>query len=73
MTTTIPPSAQQAAQNALNALFDANSARDGAGSTRLLEEDDPGQVLEVNSDPPTDVDRTVFEDPKTFNVKVWLY
>lgn len=70
--TAIPPSAQQAAQNALNALIDG-SARDDADSSSLLEEDDVGQVLEVNSGPPTDVDRTVFEDPKSFNVKVRLH
>ena len=67
---TIPPSAQQAAQNALNAVIDADSSRNDSSTSRVPGEDDAGQVLELNSNPPADVDRTVFEDPKSFNVKV---
>jgi len=70
MPATIPPSAQQAAENALNALIGAGNAYDDTGTSRPLDEVDVGQILEVNSDVPIDADRTVFEDPKSFNVKV---
>jgi hypothetical protein len=70
MPATIPPSAQQATESALNALIGAGNACDDTGASRLPDGDDVGQILEVNSDVPIDADRTVFEDPKSFNVKV---
>lgn len=70
MSTTIPPAAQQAAQNALNAVLDAENPSETGGTELPSNEEDSGQVLEVSSPPPTDLDRTVFEDLKSFNVKV---
>ena len=67
---TIPPAAQQAAQNALNAVIDAESRNESTDESPRPNDEDAGQVLEVTSPSPVDVDRTVFEDPKSFNVKV---
>lgn len=66
---TIPPAAQQAAQNALNAAIDADNANEDSRAGSGNEEDESAQVLEVDS-PAANLDRTVFEDPKSFNVKV---
>jgi len=69
--TTLPAPAHQAAQNALNAaLADSNGAAD-LEPGQILEEE---QILELESSAPgADSDRTVFEDPRTFNVKHPLY
>lgn len=72
MSTTIPPAAQQAAQNALNAVIDADDQQDSAPASSIPDEEDSGQILELSTFPPMDIDRTVFEDPKSFNVKVRL-
>lgn len=72
--TALPGPAQQAAQNALNASITSIESQEDAsdGEPEGVEgEDSESQVLETNTLPAApDVDRTVFEDPKSFNVKV---
>jgi len=70
---TIPPAAQQAVQNALNAVIDAENRAESTQEDSHSNEEESGQVLEVASLSPADVDRTVFDDPKSFNVKHPLY
>ena len=72
---TLPGPAQQAAQNALNASIasveNQGDASDEERPTPEVDDDGEGQVLETNAPPVApDVDRTVFDDPKSFNVKV---
>lgn len=69
---TIPAAAHQAAQHALNAVIDADDAREDSPAGSGGDDDEAGQVLETDAAPATDVDRTVFDDPKSFNVKVAL-
>jgi len=66
---TLPTTAQNASQNALNAAI-ADSPPPELEAGQIDEE----QVLELESSAPgIDSDRTVFEDPRTFTVKHPLY
>ena len=65
---TLPTTAQNAAQSALNAAI-ADSPPPELEAGQIDEE----QVLELESSAPgIDSDRTVFEDPRTFTVKVYI-
>jgi len=65
MTSTLPVPAQQASRAALNAAFAEQSQNnDKAGDY------EPGEIQEVDMEEQAEGIRTVFSDPKNFNVKV---
>ncbi|OCH95786.1 eukaryotic translation initiation factor 4E class I [Obba rivulosa] len=70
---TLPAPALQAAQAALAAAMDQNKAAEENGSTNGDESLEPGEIQEVDMEAQEQKIRTVFEDPKSFNVKHPLY
>ena len=69
---TLPESAQNSAQQALNAaIADSTLPLNPAGSEAESGSTEDDQVIELESSAPgIDGDRSVFDDPHTFNVKV---
>jgi len=72
VTSTLPTPALQASQAALSAAMDQNKTEEHA-KTNGDESPEPGEIQEVDMEAQEQKIRTVFEDPKSFNVKHPLY
>ncbi|KAJ3568073.1 hypothetical protein NP233_g5957 [Leucocoprinus birnbaumii] len=68
MASTLPPHALQASRAALNAAFAEQSQNNDE-----IDDLEPGEIQEVDMEAQAEGIRTVFSDPKNFNVKHPLY
>jgi translation initiation factor 4E len=66
---TLPGPALQAAKAALNSALAENQAKTAANGDDIVEGEE-GEVQEVDMQQQAENIRTVFNDPKNFNVKV---
>ena len=67
--TSLPAPAHQAAKSALNAALAENNIVDKDGAQNG-DDGEPGEIQEVDMQAQAENIRTVFNDPKNFNVKV---
>lgn len=67
--TSLPAPAHQAAKVALNAALAENNIAEKDG-TQNGDDAEPGEIQEVDMQAQAENIRTVFSDPKNFNVKV---
>ncbi|EMD42215.1 hypothetical protein CERSUDRAFT_110746 [Gelatoporia subvermispora B] len=70
---TLPGPALQASQAALTAAMDQNKSAEENSKANGDESPEPGEIQEVDMEAQEQKIRTVFEDPKSFNVKHPLY
>ena len=68
MTSTLPAAALQASKAALNAAMAENQIKTPPANGDV----EDGEIQEVNMEAQAENIRTVFSDPKNFNVKVCL-
>ena len=70
--TSLPAPAHQAAKSALNAALAENNIVDKDGAQNG-DDGEPGEIQEVDMQAQAENIRTVFNDPKNFNVKVCVH
>ena len=68
MASALPAAALQASKAALNAALAENQVKTPPANG----DSEDGEIQEVNMETQAENIRTVFSDPKNFNVKVWL-